>query len=103
VRLAVEQGRDATGIDSKLLDEAAREMIGAPLGLENAPIAQCLDPRQFIDHHAVTGGTAPVEVKRMAAARSKDLVADEKQVAARRQTIDSARQRLREASAKVIA
>ncbi len=58
VLLAVEKGVDATGIDTALLDQAAVEMIGAPLKLDAKLIAQCLDPRNFINHHAVTGPCA---------------------------------------------
>ena len=36
VLLAVERGRDATGIDAALLDQAAQEMIGRPLELDAA-------------------------------------------------------------------
>src|SRR5207248_7997224 len=56
VLLAVEQGSDATGIDTTLLDLASQEMIGKSLGLDSQLITRCLDPRQFVDEHDVTGG-----------------------------------------------
>jgi len=103
VLLAVERGVDATGIDAALLDQAAGEMIGAPLKLDEKLIAQCLDPRNFIDHHAVTGATAPKEVRRMAAVRRKRIGADEAAVATHEKTLAAADKTLRQAVAKIIA
>jgi argininosuccinate lyase len=101
VLLAVEQGRDATGIDARLVDAAANEMLGRPLGLTSDEIAQCLDPDRFIHQHAVTGGAAPAEVRRMAAERMTALEADQRSVDARRQAIAAGNQRLRAAVAEL--
>jgi len=57
VRLAVERGLDATGFDAALLNQAAAETIGTSLALDDAAIAQCLDPRRFISGNR-TGATA---------------------------------------------
>src|SRR5439155_1781449 len=97
VRLAVERGRDATGIDTALLEEAARETIGKPLALDAAAIAQCLDPQRFIAQHAVTGGPAPQEVRRMIAQRRQLLQADQENLSVRRQALAAGAQRLKQA------
>jgi argininosuccinate lyase len=93
---AVEQGKDATGIDSRLLAQAAREMTGKPIAMSDEAIASCLDPRGFVEHHRVTGATAPVEVLRMAADRGAALVRDESNVEARRATLVDADRELAE-------
>jgi argininosuccinate lyase len=102
VLLAVESQRDATGIDADLLDRAAVEMIGKPLGLDATVVAEALDPRKFVDHHAVTGGPAPAEVTRMIWERRQPLEADDKSCRDRSETIARADRSLRDA-AKTIA
>ena len=77
VLLAVEKGADATGIDTALLDEAAREMIGRPIVMSDDAIARCLDPRRFVEQHKALAGTAPAEVRRMAASRAAILTSSE--------------------------
>jgi len=101
VLLAVEQGRDATGIDAALVDAASQEMLGRPLHLTDADIRKCLDPDGFIHAHAVTGGAAPAEVRRMAADRAAALEADERDVAAHRRAIAEGQQLLRDAVARL--
>jgi argininosuccinate lyase len=101
--LAVEKGRDATGIDREILDQAAMEMIGRKLTMDANEIKKCLDPRNFVDHHAVAGGAAPAEVKRMAAARQARLKDDENTVKEHRARIDGGKAKLREAVQRVMA
>ena len=101
VLLAVEQGRNATGIDGRLLDAAAQEMIGRPLAMSDTDIAQCLDPDHFIHQHAVTGGTAPAEVRRMAGERHKTLERDSQSVSAHERAIAAGQERLRDAVARI--
>lgn len=103
VLLAVERGRDATGIDAELLDLAAQEMIGNPLKLEEHVIRECLDPRHFVDQHTVTGGTAPFEVRRMAGERRQRLAADERTIFDREETVVQSRKMLREAAQALMA
>jgi argininosuccinate lyase len=101
VLLAVEQGRDATGIDSRLLDVAAQEMIGRSLGMRDAEIANSLDPDRFVHQHAVIGGAAPAEVRRMLSQRRKTLETDSEAVKARERAIAAGNDRLREAVARI--
>ena len=97
VLLAVERGRDATGIDAGLLDQAAIEMIGRPLGLDPRTVAECLDPRRFVDRHAVTGGAAPAEVRRMAGERRDGLARDRQAVADRQRRLEEGSEKLSKA------
>ena len=101
VRLAVERGLDATGINASLLNQAAAETIGAAIALDDAAIAQCLDPRRFIEQHAVIGGTAPREVKRMIASRRDQLSDDEGAIWARKEALAAGQTRLRAAAATI--
>ena len=97
---AVEQGKDATGIDSALLDEAAREMAGREVQMSDEEIGRCLDPRRFVDQHRVVGATAPEEVRRMAADRENALLADQGATDVRVRRLDMADRELRSAVAE---
>ena len=99
VLLAVERGRDASGIEAALLNEAARETLGRELTLDESAIAQALDLRQFVRHHAGIGAPAPSEVRRMVAERRGALARGQGEVAARRQRLQSAKQVLQSAAA----
>lgn len=98
VLLAVEAGKDATGIDSRLLSQAACDMTGRPMEMTDEAIATCLDPRRFVQQHRVVGATAPDEVRRMAGLRQSVLEGDEEDVRARRERIRHADRELRAVS-----
>ena len=97
VLIAVENGKDATGIDSALLDIAAREMIDQSIVMSDDNIAQCLDPRRFVDQHKVQGGTAPAEVRRMLKRRQGVLTSSESRIQENAQRISRADRDLRDA------
>ena len=98
VLLAVERGRDATGIDVALLNDAARETLGRELALDASVIRSALDPRQFVQHHAGIGATAPNEVRRMVAERRERLALAREEVAGRRKRLESAKKLLQSAA-----
>ncbi len=91
---AVEAGKDATGIDSRLLADAAREMAGRSIDMKDEAIARCLDPRRFVDQHRVVGATAPEEVRRMAGLRESNVETDQDQVRRRRERLQAAEREL---------
>lgn len=98
VLLAVEAGKDATGIDSRLLSQAACEMTGKPVEVKDKAIAACLDPRRFVEQHRVVGATAPDEVRRMAGLRESALQSDQEELRGRRERIQQADRELRAVS-----
>ena len=102
VLLAVESNRDATGIDAALLDRAAKEMTGSALNLDSDTIKKSLDPRHFVDQHAVTGGAAPAEVRRMVSDRRAKLAENQRSRDSRAQAIAAARERLKRTAAAMI-
>jgi len=102
VLIAVENGKDATGIDSALLDIAAREMIDQPIVMTDDNISQCLDPRRFVDQHKVQGGTAPAEVRRMLKLRHGALASSESRIQENAQRVRRADKDLQDAVLSVI-
>jgi argininosuccinate lyase len=102
VLLAVEQNKDATGIDSALVDQAAKEMIGRELKLDAQIIQKALDPKNFVEQHAVIGGPAPKEVRRMINERLGQLETDGKATEGLKQQIDRGKQLLKQATDRIV-
>ncbi len=61
-------GRGLRGVDltGELLDEAAVEQLGRPLGLAGHDLASVLDPRSIVRTRVAPGGAAPAVVRDMA-------------------------------------
>jgi len=66
VRQASTAGLRGADIDGALLDMAATDITGAPLGLIGRDLATVLDPWQIVLSRTALGGAAPAEVIRMA-------------------------------------
>ena len=64
VRLAEERGLVPGDVTTELLDEAAVEYQGEPVGLSGDAIRQALDPRHFIGARHLYGGPAPETLRR---------------------------------------
>ncbi len=66
VRQASTAGLRGADIDGALLDAAATDVTGAPLGLAGRDLAAALDPWQIVLSRTSLGGASPAEVTRMA-------------------------------------
>ena len=66
VRQASTAGLRGADIDGALLDTAATDITGAPLGLTGRDLATALDPWQIVLSRTSLGGASPAEVIRMA-------------------------------------
>jgi argininosuccinate lyase len=67
VRLAVERGLGPGALTAALLDEAARELVGRPLGLDDARVRAAMDAERGVGARAGLGGAAPGAVDAMVA------------------------------------
>jgi argininosuccinate lyase len=56
---AYKQGKHATDVDAALVNEAAREVTGHDLSIDDTTVRAALDPRMFVEAHDVPGGPAP--------------------------------------------
>ena len=66
VRQASAAGLRGADIDGGMLDAAAAEITGRPLGLGGHDLSAVLDPWQIVASRTSLGGAAPGEVERMA-------------------------------------
>jgi argininosuccinate lyase len=76
VRLLLDRGLGAHEATLAMVDEASRAVAGRPAGLSQATLAWALDPTQAVATRTLPGGTAPAEVRRMAAAMGAAVQAD---------------------------
>ena len=59
VRLADERGIQPTNLTPDLVEEAAMEVIGRPLGVDSAILREVLDTRRLVAARTLLGGPAP--------------------------------------------
>ena len=86
-----------------LLDEAARDITGAPVQLTNAQIRRALDPEGFVRSRRGYGGPAPRQVKLMIAKREKELARRSSAVEQALDALTKAQSRLSDAVDRVTA
>ena len=67
VRSAGRQGLRGVDLTGELLDAAATEQLGRPLGLTGRDLSTVLDPRAIVQTRVAPGGAAPDVVRDMAA------------------------------------
>lgn len=96
VLLATQRDIDPSQVDSVLLDEAARAIVGNDAGLRDQQIRDALDPRGFVAAHTVRGGPARQPLEQ--AINEADKVAGQRRdwVAASRKRLAAAHDRLAE-------
>lgn len=70
---AMERGLDATGINARMVDSAAMQVVGRPLCLTDAQVREAMDPTAFIAARHILGGPSPLETHRAIEERSATL------------------------------
>lgn len=65
VAQAADAGRGPEAVTAALLDDVARELLGRPLGLSDALVAEALDPVAALATRVVPGGAAPIRLDAM--------------------------------------
>ncbi len=63
VRIGIDKGLTQTGVTAALVDEAAMEYMGKPLGLSPESIRKALNPLECVKARTLTGGPAPERVE----------------------------------------
>jgi len=89
-RAASRQGLRGVDITGEMLDDAAREHCGAPLGLTGTDLKAVLDPRQIVMTRTAVGGAAPAAVDAMIASCRAEVAGLKEAAARRRSGLDQA-------------
>lgn len=66
VKTASQKGLRGIDIDGAMLDEAAREVVGRPIGLGGVDLGEALEPRRIVMSRVMPGGAAPEVAREMA-------------------------------------
>lgn len=88
VNLAIARGIKPREINKQLVDEATKEILGKTLDISDDIIKKALDPEEFIKRRTLTGGPAPVEVRRMLTDRKKKMIDEKKRIEDMREKVD---------------
>jgi argininosuccinate lyase len=101
-RMAIQSGKLANEITSEMIDVAAKEVIGKPLGLDAKIIENSLDAVENVRVRSIPGGPAPVEVRRMIEDRKGVLAHDRQRLEQRNSELEAGRIRLAQAVEAVL-
>lgn len=101
VQQAIDARLDASGMTVDTINAAAVHELGRSLDITADFVSDCLDPIRSVNARTTPGGTAPSEVRRMLASLSAKRAKDIEVLAARRQNLDVAGDRLRDAIQKL--
>jgi argininosuccinate lyase len=86
---------------SRLVAEASRELLGAPIQYSDAALADILSPKHFVDVRRTDGGPAPDETGRALNVSRRELDADQAWWRAAADALTAAERKLKERSAKL--
>ena len=87
VRAAMDAGLAADGITTGMVDDAACDQLGRPLGLDPALVRRSLDPTASVAARTLPGGPAPEAVARSVEAAQARLEANRAALAEKRSPI----------------
>ena len=99
---AIKAGRRADEITSAMIDTAAAQVIGRPLGLGAQVVKNALDPFENVRVRTHVGGPAPDEVRRMINVRNEMLPREQHRLKQRTTRLAEAAQELQDAVAAVV-
>ncbi|MBI4345143.1 MAG: argininosuccinate lyase, partial [Euryarchaeota archaeon] len=80
--------------DAPLLEEAAREILGRRLGLDEKAVNRTLSPRRAVEARKVLGGPSQPMVRAMATARKKALGTKRRALDERRARVEGSKKAL---------
>ncbi len=90
VRLSHERGLKPTDATPELLDEAAIEYMGKPIGLSREALQDALDPANAVAKRTLYGGPAPEQTRARAAEAVDRIPGDEQNLADKRKKLEDA-------------
>ncbi|MDP6403277.1 MAG: lyase family protein, partial [SAR202 cluster bacterium] len=97
VRMSYQQGVKPRDVTPELLDDAAIEYMGEPVGLSKAVLDRSLDPVEFVNARTLYGGPAPEECRRRLPEYHAQLDEDRAAVEERERRLAEAAEKLEKA------
>lgn len=101
-RMAIQSGKLANEITSEMIDVAAKEAIGKPLGLDAKVVRKALDAVENVRVRNIPGGPAPEEVRRMIEDRKAVLARDRRRLEQRKRRLKAGGVKLSQAVEAVL-
>ncbi|HEY5797007.1 MAG TPA: argininosuccinate lyase [Bosea sp. (in: a-proteobacteria)] len=95
VRAAMDAGLAADGITTQMVDDAAREQLGRPLGLDPEVVRRSLDPVASVAARTLPGGPAPEAVARSVESAQARLEDNRAALAEKRGRLQAVREALK--------
>ena len=102
VRHGVDAGKTQTAITTEMIDKAAVEYMGKPLGMSEEIIRKALDPWKCVERRKLIGGPAPERVREDIARASEKVKEDKEELASIETTLATAEKKLEAAIDKII-
>lgn len=99
---AFEEGMEANEITNDMIDEAAMVVLGKPLKLAEKDVQLSLDPLENVRKRDITGGPAPMEVKRMIRERKRRIKYAEEKLQERKRKLIFAEKELNEEVNRIV-
>ncbi len=78
VRQSIEEGKGEKDVTPEMVDRAAKEYTGKPVGLSAEAISKALDPLECVRARSLIGGPAPDEVKKQIEESERALSQDQR-------------------------
>jgi len=97
VKQLIESKQTFLDATPELLQQIAQDAVGIKLAVAVADITESIDPLKIVETYTVTGGPAPITVKKALTARKKLLVSAEASVSKLKQSLDEAENKLESA------
>jgi len=97
VRRTLAAGKKPCEIDTAMIDDAAIEVTGSPIGLAVEVLQRALDPVDIVRARKVVGGTAPSAVEASLSNRAAQLTRDREGHSGKQSRVAASRERLEQA------
>ena len=97
VRQSIDEGKGEKDVTPKMVDRAAIEYTGKPVGLSAEAIRKALDPLECVKARNLVGGPAPEQVKKQIKESEQTLAKDKKIFGEFQEQIESGEKKIQEA------
>lgn len=102
VRNAIKENKRPADVTSKMVDQAALETTGNPLGLSEEAVKKALDPLEFVKSRTTVGSVNPKHVREMLDELRTKVSEEERWLQDRHANLKHALEKLEQAEARIL-